>query len=263
MRRVEIPELEDLAWLPQWYRDLMTGCLERLFVLSRCYAGTVPLLLRLLKSSKKVQLVDFGTGASGPVLSLLPILKNRIPDLNVVLTDLYPNLEVANSINKDETVNAVKYLLEPIDMVKPPPGLDGARVMFTSFHHLSREQAKELLKHAAKSGEPVGIFEITGRTILHLMAALFIPLVICLITPFMSDRNFTRMFFTYLIPIVPLGCFIDGVISNFKTFSQAELRDICESADRNPNYYFEVGTFPIFWRVKGTYLLGFATPKST
>jgi len=256
-KRIHLPEIEDFAAVPSWYRNLMTDCLEVLSFHTGAYNKALPLLERLIALSGKRELVDFGSGAGGPWLhTLFPRLQSKFSDLNLTLTDLFPNEDIAEKISRTAQPQ-VRYLVSPVDMTDPPPNLKGIRIMFTSFHHLTPEDAKRALQSAVDAREPLGVFEVTGRSVGHLLMTFMIPLLVLLVTPFIPGKRIQRVIFTYLIPIVPLGCFWDGVASNFRTYSITELGGLVASLKNCENYIFEKGEFSALGPIKGVYLIGY------
>lgn len=252
---MKLIELEDLFWLPTWYRDLMTDCLEKLSSISGAYKQTTPLVERLLLHTKKRELIDFGSGAGGPVIhTIAGELQKSFPGIRITLTDLFPNMQAAAKFNRRSA--AITYRTDSINMTAPPKDLEGARTMFTSFHHLSNLQAAKVLQNAARTKTPIGVFEVTGRSLPHFAMVLLVPFLVLLITPFIKERRFLRIFFTYIVPIVPIGCLWDGVISNFKTRSQSQLQRLIKVIEPVPNFRFELGSFHIIGPLMGTFLLG-------
>jgi hypothetical protein len=234
----------------------MTDVLEALSKLTTAYDNTLPLLIKLISQSNSNAIVDFGSGAAGPLLqSLLPTLKESFPNLRITLTDLYPNKSAAKKIVAAEP--GANYLMTPVNMCFPPKNLEGTRLMFTCFHHLNREQAKQTLQSAIDAKVSFGVFEVTKNSGLHLLSTISIPFLILLVTPFIKEKRLLRFITTYAIPIVPLGCFIDGLISNLRTYSKTELNELSNELENAHDYKFEVGEFPIFGPINGTFMIGY------
>jgi len=258
--RFQLKELEDLRSLPAWYRDLMTDCLKAMSSTADVYANAYPVFERLLSHSPIKRIIDFGSGGTGALLTTLGSkLVRAFPDISFVLTDLYPNKYAALEVEElaFRSKFPALYMSESVDMTNPPAELEGVRVMLTSFHHLKRRDAVKTLQNAVEAQEPIGIFETTGRTFWHFIMVLMVPFLILLLTPTIKGRRLVRFFFTYLIPIVPLGCLWDGMVSNLRTYSESDLKELLEQVENKDNYKFETGTFRAIGPVKGTYLIGF------
>jgi hypothetical protein len=61
-----------------------------------------------------------------------------------------------------------------------------------------------------------------------------------LAAPFVRPFHFSRLLWTYLIPVIPLILFYDGVISCLRAYSQEELRDLVSQVGAD-NYIWEIG----------------------
>jgi hypothetical protein len=113
--------------------------------------------------------------------------------------------------------------------------------MFLSFHHLKPNQAKAVLQNAVHSGEPIGIFELQDRTPASLFF-MFIaaPINAILTAPFVKPFKLSRILFTFIIPILPLIIWFDGVVSNLRTYSEKELDELTKSLKNGDSYVWEI-----------------------
>ena len=57
--------------------------------------------------------------------------------------------------------------------------------------------------------------------------------------------NFRRLFFTYLLPLVPLTCFWDGFVSQLRAYRAGELADLARAAGEGSDYTWEARELPI------------------
>jgi hypothetical protein len=57
-----------------------------------------------------------------------------------------------------------------------------------------------------------------------------VPLFVLFVTPFMKPFKWRRLFWTYLVPLVPLTCLWDGVVSQLRAYTVTELRDMAAAA---------------------------------
>ena len=127
--------------------------------------------------------------------------------------------------------------------------------MFTSFHHFSPEEAHAILQNAVDAGEGIGIFEVTRRAPLAvgLMFAWALMPFVC--TPWIRPFRWSRLLWTYLIPIIPLVFLFDGVVSCLRTYRPPELREMVEQL-RASEYQWEIGEHAT-GAVPITYLIGY------
>jgi hypothetical protein len=85
---------------------------------------------------------------------------------------------------------------------------------------------------------------------------LLVPLMVLLVTPFIRPFRWSRLVWTYLIPVVPLVSLFDGLVSCLRTYSVQELRDLTEGLGAN-NYQWDIGELKsTVGPIPITYLIG-------
>ena len=133
--------------------------------------------------------------------------------------------------------------------------------MFDAFHHLRPEQARAMLADAVAKGEGVGVFECGSRSLLMLLGALGTPLRVLVLAPFIRPFRWSRLFWTYLVPALPLVLMFDVIVSCLRVYSAPELRDLIAGLDR---YHWDIGTVRIIkWLpIPLTYLIGVPKEKA-
>jgi hypothetical protein len=259
MRRIHFIEIHDQPWFPSSLRDYVTDALQFGFDLFKVYASTVPLLQRVVNSTGSRSIVDMCSGGGGPWLDLSRRLQSRKlpgdpPELRIWLTDKYPNVgALRNGIASSG--NQIAFYPGSVDAMAVPPELRGMRTMFTSFHHFLPKEASAILQNAVDAGESIGIFEIPRRapaTIAFTFAFVF-ALFVC--TPWIRPFRWSRLRWTYLVPIVPFVLLFDGVVSCLRTYRPQELRDMVAKLTAT-EYQWEIGEHSTG---KGliTYLIGY------
>src|SRR3984885_2939515 len=272
MRRVQFIELHEQPWFPPSLRADVTDALQFGFNLLHAYDPIAPLLQSVIdstesrtnagQSSTGQSIVDMCSGGGGPWLDLAGQLRCRdaggdSAGLQVWLTDKYPNLEAFRSVSASSD-HHITFYPEPVDAMKVPGALKGLRTMFTSFHHFPPEDARAILQNAVDAGESIGIFEATKRapsTIALIFAGI---LLMFLHTPRIRPFRWSRLLWTYLIPVIPLVLLFDGVVSCLRTYRPQELREMVEKLT-SCEYQWEIGELAT-GKMPVTYLIGY--PKS-
>jgi hypothetical protein len=287
MRRVQFIELHEQPWFPSSLRDDVTDAMQFGFNLLHAYAPIAPLLQNVIdssgnaanagqsstgqssngESSARQSIVDICSGGGGPWLDLCRQLRCRDAGcqdaegnsvgLQVWLTDKYPNLEAFQNVSASSD-HHITFYPEPVDAMKVPGALKGLRTMFTSFHHFPPEDARAILQNAVDAGESVGIFEATKRapsTIGLIFAGILLMFVH---TPRIRPFRWSRLLWTYLIPVIPLVLLFDGVVSCLRTYRPQELREIVATLT-SCQYQWEIGELAT-GKMPITYLIGY--PKS-
>jgi len=255
MRRVQFLELHEQSWFPSSLRDEITGVLQFGLNLLSAYAPIAPLLQSMLDATRSRSIVDMCSGAGGPWLGLSRKLQPYAQVFHVLLTDKYPNLK---AFQKTSTApqNHIAYYPDSVDALRVPGELQGFRTMFSSFHHFPPEEARAILQNAVDAGQSIGIFEITRRaplTIALMFAWALMPFVF---TPLIRPFRWSRLFCTYVVPIIPLVLLFDGVVSCLRTYRPQELREIIKKLS-GIEYQWEVGEHSkTFGQAPITYLIG-------
>ena len=256
MRRVQFIELHEQSWFPSSLRDEVTDALQFGLNLSKAYAPIAPLLQGALDSAGSCSVVDLCSGGGGPWLEFSRNLQGGVPELQIShiwLTDKYPNLRALE--NAGAPSENITYYPSSVDAMKVPSELKGFRTMFTSFHHFSPEEARAILQNAIDAGEGIGIFEITRRapSTIGLMFSWVVMLFVC--TPWIRPFRWSRLLWTYLIPIIPLVFLFDGVVSCLRTYRPQELREIVDTVTAG-EYQWEIGEHSS-GKAPITYLIGY------
>lgn len=243
MRRVHLFELSDLAFFPRVLRDLLTDSLQFGVTTFRFYDAAAPLVARLLDRAGADRVVDLCSGGTGPWLTLRARLaEHGHPRVRVTFTDRHVS-ERARAAVEARGDPSLRYDGRSIDATAVPQDLDGARTIFTGFHHLAPAEARRVLADAAERRRAIGVFEFTERTISSCAVAALVPIAMLFTTPFMRPLSLARFLFTYAVPIVPLCNLWDGMVSNLRTYTEEELRALTAGLGGH-GYTWEIGRLP-------------------
>jgi hypothetical protein len=253
--RLQLFELEDQPWLPSIVRDLATDYLffiQATFSLER---PIVPVLARALRRTGCRQIVDLCSGAGGPLLSIQRALLTEGLEMQVTLSDKFPNLGAFQRAQDSQM--RIRFAPQSVDARSVPVGLRGFRTIFNSFHHFAQQDAKKILQDAVHHRQPIGIFEYPERSApIVLLTALLTPLLVVFATFFMRPFGWKRFLFTYLVPLVPLTCWWDGIVSHFRAYTINELQALAEDVNISYEWHAEKIRLP-YLPAHLTYLLGF------
>ncbi|HSZ61638.1 MAG TPA: hypothetical protein VK828_07560 [Terriglobales bacterium] len=235
MRRIQFFELHEQAWFPSPLRDGLTDALQFGIRRLRAYAPIVPILERALDATQSRSIVDMCSGGGGPWIDLTcqlearrapsPNGQKKVPDLQILLTDKFPNFRAFENV-KTASGNRIDFYPASVDAMKVPEELQGLRTMFTSFHHFPPDEARAILQNAVDAGKGIGIFELPRRAPSTILLTFGFVLMLFLGTPWIRPFRWSRLLWTYLIPIVPFALLFDGVVSCLRTYRPEELREM-------------------------------------
>lgn len=192
-----------------------------------------------MKKSNTETIIDLGSGGGGGLIGLNHQLKKLIPNLKIVMTDFYPNIDAFEHTKKQS--DNFEYEKNSIDARKVPAQLRGLRTQFLSFHHFEPNDATLILQNAVDAKSAIAIFEAQERSFPSIAAMIFSPITVLLTTPFIRPFKIGRIVFTYLIPIVPIFVLWDGVVSSLRTYSVKEMKQLIEEIKGAEKYDWKVG----------------------
>jgi hypothetical protein len=266
MRRRQLIEIEDESWCPGAVRDGLTDYLQFVTDRTEPYAAAAELLANALHEGmaspapdEPSPIVDLASGAGGPWRRLIARLAERGVRVRVRLTDLHPNVAAFDDLAREMT-DVVSGEPRSVAADAVPADLTGFRTVFTAFHHFPPPRARQVLADAVARAQGIAVFESTTRDVRTLAVMPLVPLAVWLTTPFIRPFRWSRLFFTYVLPAIPVVALHDGVVSALRTYTPDELRALAASVDGGDAYVWTAGTAgrgPI----PMTYLIGRRRPR--
>lgn len=207
----------------------------------KAYDAALPLLQELLIKTDQRHLTDLCAGAGGGIQVIQEDLSQRMgTPIQVTLTDLYPNLDAYRYLHA-KSGGAINFIKEPVSATAVPDNLTGVRTIFSSFHHFRPVQAQAILQDAADKQAAIGVFEGASKSWVELLLLwLIFPIIILLVTPFIRPFKFSRLFFTYVLPLIPIGIIWDGTISLLRIYTPQMLDQMIKNINA-PTYTWKTG----------------------
>ncbi|MGB5666842.1 MAG: class I SAM-dependent methyltransferase [Maribacter sp.] len=264
MKRIQLFEFEDFIWFPGWLRICMTNLiviLQKMIGIPEVLSG---LIANVLRKKNLLNIVDLGSGSGGVMPEVMESLRNaqNLKNIQMVLTDLYPNPEMYKKFNINRN-DQISYIETSVDATNIAPAPEGLKTMINSFHHMPPKKARAILESAQRTNQPLLIYEMGVNNIPLLIWWLLLPIsliiliiMVLFMTPFVKPLTWRQIAFTYLIPIIPLCYAWDGQASFPRMYTLKDLDVLLEGLGSD-NYTWEKG----FAKKKngkkqGTYLLG-------
>ncbi len=254
MGRLHLFELEDQGWFPKSIRDAGTDFMRFVAEVGRPYRAIVPRIRRVMEKTGSPGILDLCSGAAGPVVAIRRELAAKGCDISVTLTDKFPNYPAFQraSIRSDRHVDFVRT---PVDATAVPANVPGFRTLFSGMHHFRPDMARRILQDAVNQRQPIGVFEIARRNPLYILGTVLITPALLLSTPFIRPFRWSRLFWTYVLPVVPAFLTWDAVVSCLRTYSAKELRELVDGLDSD-SYSWEIGV-DAAWPSAVSYLIGY------
>jgi len=257
--RLHLIEFHEQLWFPATIREQITDALQFGLNLTQAYAPIAALLQSALERNRSHSIVDLCSGGGGPWRKLSETLRQSGQPLQILLTDKYPKRSPETDLKPASAVSG-RFYPASVDPRDVPLALPGFRTMFSSFHHFSLEEARDVLQNAINAKEAIGIFEITRRTAGTIGLMFPWALLSLLFTPWIRPFRWSRLLWTYIIPVIPLVLLFDGVVSCLRSYEPSELREIVEELNA-PEYQWEIGARPgVLGLLPVTYAIGIPNP---
>jgi hypothetical protein len=248
VKRVHVPEVEDMSWFPSVLRESMTN----LIVVFARKMGVIPVLgslaSRALKQSGLGRIVDLGSGSGGSMPEVIDSVR-RDPEtshIELVMTDKFPNRQAIERFN-DPARPYLHYARESVDATDLAAAPAGLKTMVNCFHHMRPPQARAILESAQRSRQPILIYELADNAVPFGVWLAFLPLGLALVFVMalfltLSVRPLTlrQVVFTFVIPLVPLFYAWDGQASLPRIYTLADLDELLAPLS-SPDYRWEKG----------------------
>ncbi len=251
---MELFEIHDHPNFPSSLRNFVTDALQSVWNVSNLYKPILPVLIDALAQTGTREVLDLCSGGGGPWFGLVRDfdIEEHCP-IYVRLTDKYPNREAFETAftNSRSTVN---FDTRSVDAAEVPIDLKGFRTMFSSFHHFRGSDAHRVLSNAVESNRGIAIFEMARRDAKTMLAVCFIPFLILILTPRIRPFRYSRLLWTYVIPVVPFVVWFDGCMSCLRSYSPDELGELVRSMPET-TYGWDWGT-QLDGLLPVTYLIG-------
>ena len=225
------------------------------------WAGDTPgTLAAALNRMGTSQIIDLCAGGAGPWLTLETELA-KTGEVQILLSDFFPN-EKAFRYTLEQSGGRIRFHPERVDAMNVPSSLKGVRTIISALHHFHPEQVQAILADAVNTRQAIVVIEGSDHRLHGSLFMLTMPLFMLLLMPFVKPFRWSRLFFTYLVPILPIVGLWDGTVSMLRTYTPEELREIIGRIPAQETFSWDINTQAIPGSPIGiTYLIG--TPNST
>lgn len=247
LKRRRLIELHDSPICPGSLRAAFQEFLAFFAHATGVFDPAAPVLSSVLRRTGARTIVDLCSGAGGPWPALAG--KLAVPGhVRVLLTDMRPPRPAGTRAGcrgaAESAAPDCSYRHEPVDALALPADINGAFTLFSSFHHFDKDAAARLLDGAVRKGAGICVFEATSRNPATALLLLFLaPFAVLAMTPWVKPFRWSRLFWTYCVPAVPLMMGFDGMVSCLRTYTPEEMLGI-SSGLGGGTYTWEAGRIP-------------------
>jgi hypothetical protein len=257
MRHIKFCEIHDHPQFPAPLRNLVTDGLGALWAFSNTYKPILSRLRNALDQTGTRTVLDLCSGGGGPWRRLAKeFQREQCFRIEVCLSDKYPNRAAFERMHATE--HSVAFESRSVDATRVPADLGGFRTIFSAFHHFGPDEARGVLSSAVECNQGIGIFEAPRRSPRTMLTLCFVPVIALLLAPAIRPFRWSRLFWTYLVPVVPFVLWYDGFVSCLRAYSREELSAMVRDVATD-GYEWQVGEEQSGW-LPITYLIG--SPRS-
>eukprot|EP00294_Goniomonas_avonlea_P003600 CAMPEP_0114546708 /NCGR_PEP_ID=MMETSP0114-20121206/4076_1 /TAXON_ID=31324 /ORGANISM="Goniomonas sp, Strain m" /LENGTH=278 /DNA_ID=CAMNT_0001731217 /DNA_START=130 /DNA_END=966 /DNA_ORIENTATION=+ len=257
MPRVHLWEWHDLPQTPDTLRLWVTEILQKLWSLPSfvspsllstrlglpAYRSSAPRLAEALRSTKSDSIIDLCSGSGGP----LPFVQAELDKLgvrvNIELSDLVPNVIAFQMRQQDCPCGPerLSFISSSVDATKCKK--KGFRTMYACLHHFRPDMVQSILQDAVDSNSGIAIFEGTERSLFNIcfLYPILVPIATLLLVPFQRPFSWMRLFFTYVVPVLPAVLGHDGLVSCLRTYSPKEMQAIIAKVNGSERFTWSLG----------------------
>lgn len=220
------------------------------------------LIKPLLSQNQFRKIVDLGSGSGGIMPEVFDgLIQNKgQKDMELLLTDLYPNKEL---VNKWADHEGIEYEAQAVDATNWEAIPGGLKTMVNCFHHMKPENARKILEEASQRKEALFVYEMGENNIpliiwwvLLPVSLLILVLMAMVMTLWVRPLNWKQLLFTYLIPVVPLCYAWDGQVSIVRMYTMKDLHVLLEGLDTTDYNWQKGKAFKENKKQLGTFLMG-------
>ncbi|MBK8241993.1 MAG: class I SAM-dependent methyltransferase [Saprospiraceae bacterium] len=255
--RYHLFEFEDLKWFPNSIREGGTDYLRYFLNAVEFYKPIIPLISETLCEIKEHHIIDLCSGGGGAIEQINKELqKNTKEPITITLTDKFPNTNAYKHL-KEKNNNQIDFLDDSIDAKNVPKDLKGLRTMFSAIHHFDPDTIIKILKNSVEHNAGICFFDGGDKNIFTIFGiVIFHPIAFILFTPFFKPFKLSRLFFTYIIPLIPLTTVWDGCVSILRLYNPNELLGFAKQVEDH-NYIWKSGKVRNKLGMNITYLIGY------
>ena len=246
-------EINDQKWWPQFLREKVQD------VLTLLWSSTQPLVVPNAPAALAAQVltstlgpnisdyvyVDFASGAGGPTPYIERTVNSSLSSqgktpVNFVLSDIAPHLSAWTALSHQSP--NLSYIPTPVDAANAPPTADllanvpaaeGKKVLRLfnlAFHHFDDPLASSILRNTIETSDGFAIFELQSRHPSSFVTISLMWPLLMISSWWHFRRSLSHLFFTYVLPAVPVVVVFDGYVSSIRTRTVEEVEGLLRGA---------------------------------
>jgi hypothetical protein len=210
MRRKQVTQFINTTWFPKHLKLLIAEFLTWFVLKTNASKPFMPLINQMLEENKTNTIINIDIPIGAGIDTVTPFLDKKIKVRNLTLAEF----------NTQQS---------------------GLYLFVNAFHQLPPQKAQQIVAQIAKSKNPLIIVEGNNDSLWQIVGmTFFVPLTVILTAFFVKPFRFTRIIFTYLLPILPIALVIDGCLALLKLYNPKDLLTLSKNIELE-NHQWEAG----------------------
>ena len=189
----------------------------------------------------------------------------EVAGIDFILTDIHPHLSAWSSASKCS--DNMRFVPSSVDAANAPRNLlalagtpsygntiskDRRKKVFRlfslAFHHFDDPLAVQILRNTLETSDGFAIFELQARDADSLFTILMMWPLLLAGSWYWFWGQWTHLFYTYVIPVVPFVIVFDGLVSCLRTRRDGEVMDLIRATGKSVDgWRFERGSVMHTW----------------
>jgi hypothetical protein len=207
---------------------------------TKLFSSAAPKIRAAMHAMGTDRVLDLCSGSGGPWLTLAADLAKTGP-ARIDLSDLYPNTVALREIST-RTQGRVGFHETAVDATRVPTELEGVRTIFNALHHFPPETARAILADAVAKRRAIAVFEGSDTRVVGVLAVPLQALALLLLTPFLRPFRWSRLLWTYAVPLIPLVVLFDGVVSFLRLYLPDDIRTLVAGIPGHDEFEWDIGS---------------------
>ncbi|KAI4193076.1 MAG: hypothetical protein LQ348_002976 [Seirophora lacunosa] len=184
--------------------------------------------------------------------------------VDFILTDLFPHIpswkracSTSAHLHYIPTpINACSTPSDMLSLTRPPLASTSTKkshqkkpfhLFSLAFHHFPDPLARLVLRDALASSAGFAVLELQARDPPSFLTMLLLAPALWLASWHRFRADWTHLFFTYAVPLVPLVVVLDGLVSCLRTRTPGEILALMEGVEGMEGWRFESGREAHTW----------------
>ena len=248
--RIDLFEFHDTRWVPALLRRSVVDALGLTTDWGRLLSGLIQPLEQFLERTHATTLLELCSGSGRMAALLAAEMRQRgAAPARIILSDKAPRPVDWRRLS--ESNDALAYVSDPVDATRVSTvESTHPRLIANALHHFPPPLARAVLRDAVQRTPGIFVCENFPRNPLATLGPGLPGAIAVLGAPLaLPEGRLWRGLLTWLLPVIPLMFFWDGLASSLRVYTEVEIRDMLDGLDCELTF----GRFPLPYFGRGTY----------